>query len=58
VNELLIWALGAASMLASAWITDRRDVRRGRGIARELAERFEARIERLEARVDAVTSRL
>ena len=53
--QLIIWSVGVAGILASAWIQDRREIRRDDGNVKKLCESYEARIETLEGQVYKLT---
>lgn len=48
---IVIWCVGVVSMAATAWIQDRREVRREKGEAQVLRDGFEERISHLENEV-------
>lgn len=47
----IIWCIGVVAMAATAWIQDRRDIRREKGEAAEIRKRYGQRISRLEESV-------
>ena len=53
--QLIIWCVGVASILAGAWIQDRREIRRDEGEAEKLRDEYRSRIELLEGQVYKLT---